>query len=180
MENDNITITFDTLKAITKYAKQEPFAEVAEWITKLAPQYGVDTPIRMAHFLSQACHETDHFRVLEEYASGAAYEGRKDLGNTQQGDGKRYKGRGIFQTTGRANYAAASKDLNEDFVAHPEELCHPAFAVESALLYWRDKKLSVLADHDDCTAITRRINGGFNGLQDREWHLRAAKEVLGL
>jgi hypothetical protein len=75
-------------------------AGLAEWINRICPDYEIDTPQEFCHFLAQACHETDHFVTLREYASGRAYEGRMDLGNTQPGDGVRFRGRGIFKTPG--------------------------------------------------------------------------------
>src|SRR4051812_20373580 len=84
------------------------------------PQYGIDAPLREAHFLAQAAEESDGFHTLQEYASGKAYEGRKDLGNVKPGDGVRYKGRGIFQLTGRVNYAAYGKRLGLDLIGRPE------------------------------------------------------------
>ncbi|APW46630.1 hypothetical protein [Rhodoferax antarcticus] len=90
----------------------------------MCPQYEIDTPQEFAHFLAQACHETDHFATLREYASGRGYEGRVNLGNTQPGDGVRFKGRGIFQTTGRANYMqlGPKKGRHDLFVNNPELL----------------------------------------------------------
>ena len=76
--------------------------------------YGIDTRLRIAHFLGQTCHESAGFRTTEEFASGEAYEGRKDLGNIKKGDGRRYKGRGLLQLTGRANYAEHGKMLGVD------------------------------------------------------------------
>jgi putative chitinase len=104
---------------------------LAEWINRICPDYEIDTPQEFCHFLAQACHETDHFVTLREYASGRAYEGRMDLGNTQPGDGVRFRGRGIFQTTGRANYLqlGIKKGRRDLFINNPELLEQPEYAV---------------------------------------------------
>src|SRR3954471_19689399 len=89
---------------------------------------GIDIPLRLCHFMAQLAHESAHFGVTREFASGAAYEGRRDLGNTHEGDGRRYRGRGLIQTTGRANYQEAAADIKKmdsaapDFEADPEAL----------------------------------------------------------
>ena len=135
--------------------------------------------LRMAHFLAQAIHETDGFHTLHEYASGAAYEWRQDLGNTEPGDGKLFKGRGIFQLTGRANYKNFGDLLKLDLVGNPEMAADPDVAVRVALLYWRVKKLNVAADADNIRAVTKSINGGYNGLVGRVRYLHKAKKALG-
>lgn len=121
---------------------------------------GIDTPTRMAEFLAQACLETDYFRVLEEYASGADYEGRKDLGNVVAGDGKRFKGRGIFQCTGRDNYKRYGKRLGLDLLKEPELAERPDVSVRIAVMYWNDKGLNAYADAKNTRAISRAINRG--------------------
>lgn len=134
--------------------------------------YGImDNEKRLAHFMAQLCHESGAFRYMEELASGAAYEGRADLGNTQPGDGKRYKGRGPIQLTGRANYRRFGRRLGIDFERHPELAAIPSIGLHTALEYWKDRGLNALADRDDIRAITRKINGGFNGLADRQAYL---------
>ena len=138
----------------------------------------MDSPLRLAHFMAQLAHESGNFRYMEEIASGAAYEGRKDLGNTQPGDGKRYKGRGPIQLTGRANYRNYGRALGIDFENHPEIVALPSIGVMVACRYWTSQKLNALADADDVEAITRRINGGLNGLADRKAHLVKAKGLL--
>ncbi len=144
-------------------------------------RHKITTPLRMAHFIAQLAHESASFRFAEEIASGDAYEGRSDLGNTQPGDGRRFKGRGLIQLTGRANYAAYSQAAGVDYLAKPQLLASDAFAaVDVACWFWNSRKLNALADADDVKAITRRINGGFNGLDDRIDYLRRAKAVLGL
>lgn len=146
------------------------------------PLRGIDTPRRIAHFLAQAAHETMGFVYLREIwgptPAQQRYEGRADLGNTQPGDGKRFLGRGIFQLTGRANYARYGAKLGLDLTAHPELAEEPGAAVLTACLYWQDHGLSRLADADDAQGITRRINGGVNGLADRLARLERAKRVL--
>lgn len=144
------------------------------------PAYGVMMGAnRLAHFMAQLCHESGSFRYMEEIASGAAYEGRADLGNTQPGDGKRYKGRGPIQLTGRANYRTFGRIIGIDLERHPELAAIPSIGLHTALEYWRFRNLNVLADQDDIVAITRKINGGTNGLADRRHHLAKIKGWMG-
>jgi putative chitinase len=150
----------------------------ADALPSLVEKYHIDTPLRQAHFLAQVAHESDHFRTTTEYASGAAYEGRRDLGNTQKGDGRRFRGRGLIQLTGRFNYAAASKALGHDFVANPEDAAIFPWAAEIAGWYWSTHELNLHADADDVRAATKVINGGLNGLLDRTAYLGKAKDAL--
>jgi putative chitinase len=135
----------------------------------------------MAHLLAQVGHESGDLRFSEEIASGAAYEGRADLGNTQPGDGPRFKGRGLIQLTGRANYTAFGRDRNRDFIT-PENYrliaTDPNLAVDVAGWFWVKHGLNAFADADNVREITRRINGGFNGLDDRTARLARAKFFL--
>jgi len=137
-----------------------------------------DSPLRLAHFIAQVAHESGGFRYMEEIASGQAYEGRADLGNTQPGDGKRYKGRGPIQLTGRANYRLFGRDLGIDFEQHPEIVAFPSIGLMAACRFWTMRGLNELADADDVVAITKRINGGQNGLADRQAYLVKAKALL--
>lgn len=142
-------------------------------------EFGVmDTPLRLAHFLAQLIHESGSFRYMEEIASGQAYEGRKDLGNVEPGDGKRYKGRGPIQITGRANYRTFGRRIGIDLERHPEIAGFPSVGLHLALEYWRHHRLNELADLDDVIGITKRINGGLNGFEDRKRHLAKVKGWL--
>jgi putative chitinase len=144
-------------------------------------RHGIDTGLRVAHFLAQTAHESDGFATLEEYADGSAYEGRIDLGNTRPGDGARYKGRGLIQLTGRANYRRIGALLGLDLEADPETAASPAIAVETAAAYWRERGLNTHADRDDPVAVTFAVNGGLNGLRDRRcWLARAKAALFGL
>lgn len=141
--------------------------------------YGIlDTPLRMAHFMAQVAHESGGFRYMEEIASGQAYEGRADLGNTQAGDGKRYKGRGPIQLTGRANYRLFGRALGMDFESHPEIVAYPSIGLLAGCHFWQMHGLNELADADDVVAVTKRVNGGTNGLDDRKAYLAKAKDIL--
>lgn len=143
------------------------------------PEYGIlDTPLRLAHFMAQLIHESGSFRYMEEIASGADYEGRVDLGNVIAGDGKRYKGRGPIQLTGRANYRRYGQMVGFDFENHPEIVAVPSVGLLVACLYWRVSDLNALADRDDVLAITKRINGGQNGIADRKLQLIRMKALL--
>lgn len=143
-------------------------------------EFGVTTPLRVAHFLAQVLHESGELRYTEEIASGKAYEWRSDLGNVYKGDGVRFKGRGYLQITGRANYQAyaRSKWCVGDLMSHPEWLAKSPGATKSALWFWWRKGLNALADKDDVKAVTRRINGGLNGYAQRLYYYRRAKRVL--
>ena len=141
---------------------------------------GIDTPMRAAHFLAQLAHEADGFCTVEEYASGRAYEGRKDLGNTEAGDGVRFKGRGPIQCTGRHNYLYFGEKMGVDLIEQPELLLHPYYGCRMAVLYWNDRNLSKYADLDDLRTITGNINGGYNGLVDRIKYYRRASQALGM
>ena len=139
------------------------------------------SPLRRSHFLAQVGHESGELRYTEEIASGAAYEGRKDLGNTQPGDGARFKGRGLIQLTGRANYVAFGRSVATDFTQGeaPKRIAdEAALAIQAAVWFWQTHALNLLADKDDVLAITRKVNGGTNGLDDRKRLLIRAKWFL--
>jgi len=162
---------------------------VEQTVTALTPsildtmaRYEVGSPLRQAHFLAQVGHESGELLYRKEIASGAAYEHRKDLGNTQPGDGPRYKGRGLIQLTGRANYAEYSRTgaFRINVESDPEQLAaDDRLCVDVAGWFWRRHSLNALADRDDLEAITRRINGGLNGLDNRRRLLLRAKTLLG-
>lgn len=166
------------LKAIAPNSKNEIIDPLVTYLNKYMPKYEVNNYLRVCHFLAQAAHESASFRTLEEYASGTAYEGRKDLGNVQRGDGMRYKGRGIFQLTGRANYRDIGKKIGMDLENNPELAESPEVSVLTALEYWKSRNLNTLADADDVEAITRKINGGLNGFEDRKKYLAKCKQVI--
>jgi putative chitinase len=134
--------------------------------------------LRLAHFLGQVGHESGGFHYMEEIASGAAYEGREDLGNVRPADGKRYKGRGPLQLTGRANYRAYGAALDLDLEGDPELAADPAIGILIACHYWQTRKLNAYADADDVKAITKRVNGGTNGLSDRIMRTLQAKALV--
>ena len=143
---------------------------------------GITTPRRKAAFLAQLALESGELRWMEEIASGAAYEGRTDLGNTQPGDGVRYKGRGPIQLTGRANYRAAGKALGIDLENNPQRAAEPDVGFRIAAWFWNSRDLNALADAGTVEAfreITRRINGGYNGWEQRLAYWRRAQSVLG-
>jgi len=144
-------------------------------------RYEINTPLRIAHFLAQIGHESGYLRYTEELADGSAYEGRADLGNTEPGDGKRFKGRGLIQLTGRANYRAYGQATGRDFENRTDPALvatDPTLTVDVAGWFWDTRKLNAFADKDDAETITRRINGGLNGLDDRLAFLDRAKWLL--
>jgi putative chitinase len=143
----------------------------------------INTPLRIAHFLAQIGHESEDLRYPEEIASGQAYEGRASLGNTQPGDGVRFKGRGLIQLTGRANYTAYGQAKGQDFLTgtNPHKIAiDPILCVDVSCWFWTRHGLNQLADKDDITGITKTVNGGFNGLALRTARAERAKYWMGL
>ncbi|WDZ49958.1 glycoside hydrolase [Acinetobacter vivianii] len=180
--NDDGIVGRGTLTALFKKlgapnARAEELALAAN--VHMRTYHILDNDLRLAHFIAQLAHESGNFRYMEEIASGKAYEGRKDLGNTEKGDGTRYKGRGPIQLTGRANYRKYGRALGIDFESNPEIVALPSIGMLVACKYWDDNGLNELADKDDINLITRRINGGLNGLDDRKAKLKTMKNMLG-
>lgn len=135
----------------------------------------------MAAFIAQITHESGSLRYVREIASGEDYEGRTDLGNVQPGDGKKYKGRGLIQITGRTNYKLVGLELKHDFITVPEDLELPEYASLSAGWFWGNHHLNELADlatEESFRQITRRINGGENGIKERLSNWQLAKAAL--
>lgn len=173
-------LTRDALAAIMPLASQANLDRFAEPLEVACQEYGIDTPARTAAFIAQLAHESGSLKFVRELAAVDAYEGRKDLGNTQPGDGRRFKGRGLIQITGRANYAACGQALGLDLIDDPALLEQPGPACRSAGWFWSTRKLNALADAGDFEKITRRINGGLNGYADRLAYYERAKTVLGV
>ncbi|HSN61089.1 MAG TPA: glycoside hydrolase family 19 protein [Ferruginibacter sp.] len=160
------------------------------YINETCDQYEINTSIRQLCFLAQVGHESGSLFFTEELASGAAYEGRKNLGNIVPGDGVRFKGRGLIQITGRSNYRSVGAALGIDLIRNPtllggknvnkcsnEQLKNAAM---SAGWYWNSRGLNAIADNiimsrpidtgtnlSNFILITKKINGGTNGLNDR-------------
>lgn len=152
--------------------------------------FDIGTPARAAAFLAQIAHESGRLcYVVEIWGPTVAqkrYEGRADLGNLQPGDGYRYRGRGLIQITGRSNYVAVRDGLRlampeaPDFEDQPQALEVPKWAVCSAGWFWKSHELNHLADEGDFERITKRINGGTNGYEDRLALWVGAKAALGV
>lgn len=192
-----------TLEQLCKLVPSQPATRLALFlpgINRALVEFNVDTPVRASQFLAQALHESARLQALVEYdhrkpvagcklcersgphAAGVQYEGRKDLGNTQPGDGERFKGRGIFQLTGRTNYQRAGRALGLDLETQQDLAADPSISARIAGWYWELHGLNVLADANTeqaFTLLTKRINGGVNGLADRLALWAHCKKVLG-
>jgi putative chitinase len=146
-------------------------------------EYAIDPPLRAAQFLAQTCHESDQFCTTVEYGDDAyfaRYDGRQDLGNTEPGDGARFRGRGLIQITGRTNYGTIGARLGLDLLDNPDQAADPAISLRIACEFWKSRNLNDFADQDDELAVTWLVNGGFNGLTDRQAVLARAKAALGI
>ena len=156
----------------------EIIKDVGQVLQATLEAYEINTRLRIAHFLGQTCHE---FRGLSHdggICQRLCLRRPQGSGNVKKGDGRRYKGRGLLQLTGRANYAEYGKALGVDLENNPAMAAEPALSLKIACEYWKRRKLNADCDRDDIRATTKRINGGFNGLEDRSNYIRKAKETL--
>ncbi|HBG40440.1 MAG TPA: chitinase [Porphyromonadaceae bacterium] len=169
-------MTTAQLKQIAIYASDANIILYTPLLNEYMSGYEINGRMRQSAYLAQIIHESGSFRYTKEITSGKAYEGRVDLGNAQPGDGVKYRGRALIQITGKCNYEKVSAALGIDFIANPELLEQPEYAVVASCWWWYDKGLNRLADVGKFKQITKKINGGYNGLADREfWYDRALK-----
>lgn len=173
-----LPLTADRFRRIMPNASQARVNEILPHLVDAMEEYGINTPQRQAAFLAQLAHESGSLRYVREIASGDAYEGRANLGNFEAGDGRRFKGRGLIQITGRANYAQCALALGLPLLQKPEILEQPGPSCRSAAWFWHTHGLNALADQDNFLQITKVINGGLNGYDDRCDHWAKAKAVL--
>lgn len=171
-------LTLDQLRRIMPELSEDLAGLYLPYLNAAMREAVITTSARVAAFVAQLAHESAQLRYFEEIASGAEYEGRLDLGNTHDGDGVRYKGRGPIQLTGRANYRAAGKALGLDLEGHPERATDLEVAFRIAAWYWTTHNLNALADAGDFDKITKAVNGGYNGRASRDAYYARAQEVL--
>lgn len=173
-------VTIEMLEQIMPHAKSK-VPLYADALNSAMDEFEINTPQRQAAFLAQVAHESGELRYVEEIASGQAYEGRADLGNSEPGDGVRFKGRGLIQITGRANYQSCGDALGLDLAHAPELLESPANACRSAAWFWKTRGLNELADAANFRRITIKINGAIakhTHYEDRLAYWELAKEAL--
>ena len=184
-------LTAELLHTIMPRLPDRRNGELLPFLTAAMAEFAIDTPARAAAFLAQLAHESGQFRFMEEIWGPTDAQRRyepvtklsQDLGNTDAGDGKRFKGRGPIQLTGRANYRRFGDLLSIDLLADPPRAANPDVAFRVAGLFWSKKGLNELADiatADAFKAITKRINGGTNGLAERQAFYAVARKALGV
>jgi putative chitinase len=193
-----MTITVDILKALAPGSKKSNYKNLfglSLWMNNWFPKFEIDTKGELCHILAQLAHESDSFNAMEEYASGRAYEGRIDLGNSKKGDGIKFKGRGPIQVTGRVNYSLMGVRAGAPmkFLYNPELLATPEWGIWSACIFWTDRGLLDISNMPDTAEIwskklnknlspleyiTWRVNGGFNGLDLRKLFYERAKSII--
>lgn len=194
-----ISISANQLTRIFPTALDSDIAKFKQPLSIAMEHYNINTLDRAAAFIAQIGHESGAFRYVRELATGQKYEGRKDLGNDQPGDGVKFKGRGLIQITGRDNYVALDSffGLNGRLIENPSMLEAPVYAVSSACWYWNTRKLNDIADqgpewrhtslnektnevkhYDKFQWITIKINGGLNGYAERLLYYNRAKILL--
>ena len=181
-----MTLTEDQLRRIMPGANPARLALFLPNLQAAMDEFEINTPLRVAAFLAQLAHESGQLRFMEEIWGPTAAQRRyepvtslsRTLGNTVAGDGFRFKGRGPIQLTGRANYQKFGGLLGLDLVGNPSQAATPEVAFRIAALFWKNRGLNPLADAQNFREITRRINGGYRGLADREKYFDRAKAVL--
>lgn len=159
-------------------SRSDILREIEPHLDAILKEYEIDTPLRISHFLAQLAHESDSFCTTQEYASGSAYEGRKDLENTDPGDGRKYKGRGLIQLTGKANYRQMGKILDLPLELHPCIAAEPVISLMIACEYWKSRDINKAADTDNIEKVTKLVNGGLNGIEDRKQYYAKFKNCL--
>ena len=181
-----MSITKEQVKKIigAKTYSDDKLKLIVDALNDTFNRYEINTTLRMAHFLAQVLHESSAFRYTTEIWGNTPaqlkYDTRIDLGNTPEadGDGYKYRGRGWIQLTGKANYKLASTEFGQDFINKPELLQQYPYAALAAGWFWKRKGLNAYADKDDIMTITKKVNGGYNGLDDRKMWLLKAEEGL--
>jgi len=181
-------LTDNALRQIMPRVPADKFEIYLLLLDRVMQDFQIDTPLRASAFLAQLAHESGQLRFTEEIwgptAQQRRYEPPSDLarrlGNTKPGDGKRFRGRGPIQITGRANYQRYGGLLGVDLIGNPDLAATPQIGFQIAATFWRTNGLNELADARDFITITRRINGGLNGLQDRQKYYDIAKAALGV
>lgn len=203
LNSDDLLDLFPSVNAKRgKQSKIDHLNGFVDVFNAYADYFGMDTALESRHFIAQIAHESDQWNAYEEYADGSDYEGRKDLGNVNRGDGIKFKGRGAIQTTGRKNYETTGDELlklpflsdeekalfqNDNLLSNPALLSDPKFGTLAAFIFWTTKDLNSLCLPSDATVtikrfdgkkwynytcpsiegITRKVNGGINGLDER-------------
>ena len=209
VEEPKKLLSIDQLLYINNNLYKVKCEEYIDALNKVLPENGIDTPLRVSHFLAQVIHESGHFKTNVEnlnYSASAlksvfkkyfpsdelanqyarqpekianrVYANRMGNGPEASGDGWKYRGRGLIQLTGYNNYKNCKDDMHIDIVKNPDLLLVPEYALKSACWFWNKNNLNQYADKDDITTITKRINGGTNGISDREANLKKAKKIL--
>ncbi|KAL0479097.1 hypothetical protein AKO1_010346, partial [Acrasis kona] len=175
------SISPSTLQKIIPSLKPQLAQQYAPLLAQAMKEANINTPQRQAAFIAQLGHESGGLKWFKEFASGAKYEGRKDLGNKYPGDGVRFKGRGPIQLTGRTNYEKAGKALGLDLVNNPTLAERPDVGFRTAAWFWNKNNLNKYADlgtQKGFDQVTRRVNGGYNGKADRDAYWKRANNVL--
>jgi predicted chitinase len=141
--------------------------------------FNINTPVQIRHFIAQISHESGGGRWLKELASGDAYEGRLDLGNTQPGDGRRFKGSGYIQLTGRSNYQAFANFIKDPLVMNGVDYVANKYPATSAGFWWYNNNMNKLCDSNPTVEqVTKRVNGGLNGIEDRKYYYNRALQII--
>ncbi len=173
-----VSVTADDLVAVMPNLPLSKAREYEPLLNEAMEEFEINTPARQAAFVAQLAQESIGLTAFEEHASGAAYEWRTILGNVHAGDGVRYKGRGPIQLTGRGNYRSAGAALGLDLEGNPTQASEPEVGFRIAAWYWKVRGLNEHADMGDFEAITYRINGGYNGAEERRIYWARAKTVI--
>ena len=177
-----MTLTTEQIKECCG-AIQHDADKYTDCLNATMEKYEINSSLRIAHFLAQIGHESLGLFYTEELGGVdyfKKYDNRADLGNTHEGDGFRYKGRGFIQITGRFNYIAYGHSVDIDFENNPEQLADVPYCADSSGWFWAGHNLNIFADQNNVLEITRRINGGTTGLNDREKRLYTCKKILGI